>query len=107
MDVEALSDERRRSRTAKWCGPVAPTLAISRADGVSAMMGARKPGSQGERDISVKTIVQGMPGVIRPNLWVRPDGASYQWRKAPYGQLSIGPVADERFSRATGWIEAS
>jgi hypothetical protein len=40
-------------------------------------------------------------------VWVRPDGASYQWRQAPYGQLSIGPVADERFSRATGWTEAS
>jgi len=25
-------------------------------------MGARKPGSQGERDINVKTVVQGMPG---------------------------------------------
>jgi hypothetical protein len=26
-------------------------------------MGARKPGSQGERDISVKTIAQGRPGL--------------------------------------------
>jgi hypothetical protein len=40
-------------------------------------------------------------------VWVRPDGASYQWRQVPYGQLSIGPVADERFCRATGWTEAS
>jgi hypothetical protein len=28
---------------------------------ISRMMGARKPGSQEERDISVKTIAQGMP----------------------------------------------
>jgi hypothetical protein len=40
-------------------------------------------------------------------VWVRPDGAPYQWRQAPYGQLSIGSVADERFGRATGWTEAS
>jgi hypothetical protein len=28
---------------------------------ISLMTGARKPGSWGERDISVKTIAQGMP----------------------------------------------
>ena len=33
---------------AKSCGPVAPTLAVSCADDVSAMMGAIKPGPQGE-----------------------------------------------------------
>ena len=31
---------------------------------ISRAMGARKPGSQGERAISVKTIAQGMPDVL-------------------------------------------
>ena len=44
----AHADERCSGRRLKSCGPVAPTLAISRADDVSAMMGARKPGSQGD-----------------------------------------------------------
>ncbi len=38
---------------------------------------------------------------------VRPEGADHQWRKIPPRELSIALVADERFGRATGWIEAS
>ncbi|MEY9393626.1 hypothetical protein ABIF79_000001, partial [Bradyrhizobium japonicum] len=38
---------------------------------------------------------------------VRPDGAYYQWRKDPPRELSIDLVADERFGRAIGRIEAS
>ena len=38
---------------------------------------------------------------------VRPDGAFHQWREDPPRELSIALVADERFGRATGWIEAS
>jgi len=38
---------------------------------------------------------------------VRPDGAFHQWRKVPPRELSIALVADERFGRVTGWIEAS
>jgi hypothetical protein len=49
------------TRTAKSCGPVAPTLAISCADDVSATMGARKPGSPGRSRISRNTVVQGRP----------------------------------------------
>src|SRR5690242_10057782 len=49
------------SRTAKACGPGLPTLRPSCTDDVSAAMGARKPGPQGERAISVNTIAQGMP----------------------------------------------
>jgi len=30
---------------------------------------------------------------------VRPEGANHQWRKNPPGELSIDPVADERFVR--------
>jgi hypothetical protein len=38
---------------------------------------------------------------------VRPEGAGYQWRKVPPGELSIVPVADERLGRVTGRAEAS
>jgi hypothetical protein len=48
-------------RTAKSCGPGAPTLAPSRVVTSRAMTGARKPGSPGRSRISVKTIAQGMP----------------------------------------------
>ena len=43
----------------------------------------------------------------RPRLYVRPDGAYHQWRRVPPGELSIAPVADERFGRATDWAGAS
>jgi hypothetical protein len=38
---------------------------------------------------------------------VRPEGADYQWRKIPPGELSIDPEADERLVRVTAWAEAS
>ena len=34
-------------------------------------------------------------------------GAYHLWRKIPSRKLSIGLEADERFSRVTGWTEAS
>src|SRR5262249_60367454 len=37
----------------------------------------------------------------------RPEGADYQWRKIPLGELSIDPVADERLVRATARAGAS
>jgi hypothetical protein len=42
-----------------------------------------------------------------PRLYVRPEGAFHQWREDSPGELSMALVADERFGRATGWIEAS
>jgi hypothetical protein len=53
-------------RTAKSCGPDAPTLASSRRRcfRISLATVARKPGHRGERDISRKTIARGMPGVF-------------------------------------------
>ena len=39
--------------------------------------------------------------------FVRPEGVCHQWRKEPPGELSIGPVADERLDRATERAEAS
>src|ERR1700736_6587739 len=63
-------------RTAKSCGPDAPTLASSFAEGKSALPGADKseiremtvakePGHRGERDISRKTIACGNAGRFR------------------------------------------
>jgi hypothetical protein len=40
-------------------------------------------------------------------LAVRPEGADYQWRRIPPGELSIDPVADERLGRVTGRAGAS
>ena len=42
-----------------------------------------------------------------PLLAVRPEGANYQWRRNPPGELSIDPVADERLMRVTAWVGAS
>ena len=42
-----------------------------------------------------------------PVLAVRPEGANYQWRRNPPGELSIDPVADERLMRVTAWVGAS
>jgi hypothetical protein len=46
---------------AKSCGPGLPTLRPSSREMISRAIGANKPGPQGERAISVKTIAQGMP----------------------------------------------
>ena len=46
---------------AKARGPGLPTLRPSTREMISRAMGAIKPGSQGERAISVKTVAQGMP----------------------------------------------
>src|ERR1700677_4429652 len=50
-----------RMRTAKSCGPDTPTLVSSCAGFIRAAMVAKKPGHQGEREISRKTIAQGGP----------------------------------------------
>ena len=55
----------RLSRTAKPCGPGAPTLALSsqRRPRVSRATGAKEPGPRGERGVRRQTIAQGRPGV--------------------------------------------
>jgi len=58
----ALQDERHMKRTAKSCGPDAPTLASSSRKTLPWATVANKPGHRGEHDISVKTIAWGMPG---------------------------------------------
>ena len=55
-------DERKAVRTAKPCGPDAPTLASSSGEAsFSGATVARKPGHRGEREVSRKTIAQGKP----------------------------------------------
>ena len=62
MDVDALLDERHVMRTAKSCGPDAPTLASKLVRGISLATVATKPGHRGEREVSRKTIARGVPG---------------------------------------------
>ena len=54
-------------RTAKSCGPDAPTLASNwrRCSRIALMMVATKPGHQGEHEGNRKTIAQGRPDVFR------------------------------------------
>ena len=56
-------DERHSLRTAKSCGPDAPTLASSSCEDASLHGddGDNKAGHRGEHEISRKTIAQGMP----------------------------------------------
>ena len=58
---EGVQDERRFERTAKPCGPDAPTLAFKSRASVREAMVTTKPGHQGEHGISRKAITQGMP----------------------------------------------
>src|SRR5262249_11966156 len=51
------------------------------------------------------SMILGRPSCLQ--LAVRPEGADYQWRKIPLGELSIDPVADERLVRATARAGAS
>ena len=50
MDAVAPEDERCSPRTAKSCGPDAPTLASSFAESFREAMVAREPGHQGEHE---------------------------------------------------------
>ena len=67
MDVAAHEDERRMQRTAKSCGPDAPTLAFKLAMmlRITLMTVTKKPGHRGEHEISRKTIAQGRPDCLR------------------------------------------
>jgi hypothetical protein len=52
MDAGGATDERANLRTAKSCGPDAPTLASSWRKAFPPAMVANKPGHQGERGVS-------------------------------------------------------
>ena len=58
------------TRTAKSCGPDAPTLASSLREEAQATV-SNKPGHRGDREVSRKTIARGMPG------WIRCDRGDY------------------------------
>jgi hypothetical protein len=62
VDAEGADNERHLRRTAKSCGPGAPTLAFKLVKEISLATVANKPGHRGEHEISVKTIARGMPG---------------------------------------------
>jgi hypothetical protein len=56
----AMRDEHcRRGRESVWSWP--PDAEAKSREMIALMMGARKPGPQGERDIRRKTIAQGRP----------------------------------------------
>jgi hypothetical protein len=61
VDAGGASDEGAESRTAKSCGPDAPTLASSLRDEAQTTV-TKKPDRRGEHDISRKTIARGMSG---------------------------------------------
>ena len=61
MDERLREDVPRDTRTAKSCGPDAPTLASSLAESIREATVARKPGHRGEREGNRKAIAQGVP----------------------------------------------
>jgi hypothetical protein len=58
----ALKDERRLRRTAKSCGPDAPTLASSFAEVSAGRWWQTSPVTKESAEETVKTIARGMPG---------------------------------------------
>jgi hypothetical protein len=64
----------RLSRTAKPCGPGAPTLALSPGarNARFGMTGAKEPGPRGERGVSRQPTAQGKAGCFRLSLWFLP-----------------------------------
>ena len=80
-----------RLRTAKARGPGLPTLRSSRAVTSRATTAATKPGSRGERAISVKTIAQGMPDDLAEPV-VSAASFSFCWRAMGCGQHPAFPA---------------
>jgi hypothetical protein len=65
VDALATQDERCERRTAKSCGPDAPTLASSLSGVIPAQATvAKEPGHRGEHEVTVKTIARGKPGEL-------------------------------------------
>jgi hypothetical protein len=123
---DGVRDEARLWRTAKPCGPDAPTLASSRRRRVSRVsqvmmlritltMVATKPGHQGERGVSRKTIAQGRPEcsgspvVLPPCFFHRtgPTGAiGTRLSLRPLLRVALRPLCsrDERFVHHSGRV---
>ena len=72
MDAGGAADESAYLRTAKSCGPDAPTLASSsrEANFLRATV-ANKPGHRGEREISCLNHCAGNAGLPPLNLYAR------------------------------------
>src|SRR6476620_8874405 len=84
-------------RTAKSCGPRAPTLALSFAESFREATVARKPGHRGEREGNRKTIAQGKPGCFRLNLWPYPRAFCCTGPTGAIGtRLSLRPLLKGR-----------
>ena len=62
MDADGATDERADLRTAKSCGPDAPTLASSVAEVSARRRWQESPVAEESAEESVKTIARGMPG---------------------------------------------
>ena len=67
MDAERLVTNSA-ARTAKPCGPDAPTLVSSLREMILQATVAKEPGRRGEHGVSVKTVAQGM-SVDAAYLW--------------------------------------
>jgi hypothetical protein len=63
MDARCVADESAYLADGKIVWSWRPDAGVKSAEATSQATGARKPGPRGERDISRKTIAQGMPGV--------------------------------------------
>src|SRR5437588_10998906 len=103
MDALASQDERGLRRTAKPCGPDAPTLASSLRSDLQAMV-ARKPGHQGERVISRKPSCREGRSVSA-NLWRRRSCAflfACEAAGASGTRLSLRPLFKAPIQQAPG-----
>jgi hypothetical protein len=108
---DGARDEARSWRTAKPCGPDAPTLASMFTRGKV----ATKPGHLGERGVSRKTIAQGRPEcsgspvVLPPCFFHRtgPTGAiGTRLSLRPLLRVALRPLCsrDERFVHHSGRV---
>jgi hypothetical protein len=68
MDAAAAQDGRRLLRTAKSCGPDAPTLASSSRGRLRGRWWQESPVTRESAKETVKTIARGMPGDFRCDL---------------------------------------
>ena len=107
---ELLSDATYQTRTVRKF--ISPTMAAQ----VRGISGAIERGFASKIAFTIKSGAPARPDELPRqlfrnaeclNLAVRPEGANYQWRKIPPGELSIDPEADERLGRVTGRAGAS
>jgi hypothetical protein len=98
MDASCASDESAILRTAKSCGPDAPTLASSWRKQFPPAMVANKPGHQGEREVSRKTIACGNAGC--------PGATVVTNARATYSTRAAAGATGTRHSPLPSWGSA-